>query len=281
MQHHRRQAHGAGLGDAPHHRPQLVLGIGQARQDGAHQPPARHPALAELGAQLQALLRARRPWLHRAAQPVVDEADGDPGLDLGHLGRLGEQLGITKDQRALGHHPEGVAGVAQRGHDAGHQPVGPLGLLVAVAAQPDAHRLARPAGGGQLDPQPPGGVGLDHDGRAEVALAVQPEVAVGAAGRAVEAGVGASPVGTDRPGDAEPDGRGHPVDDRARPHLVEGRVTRCPADRLPLYLRPRRGGVLDKGKGVETHDQQWNTHSIPVASDLATLGREAGRSAGG
>ena len=99
----------------------------------------------------------------------------------------GQQVEVAQDQRALGQDRERVGGVAQRGDDAGHQPVAPLGPLVAVDV--GAHRdvLARPARRGQLLAHQLRRVDLDHDLGVEVVPGVQVQVGVRVPGEAVVA----------------------------------------------------------------------------------------------
>src|SRR5439155_26568652 len=66
-----------------------------------------------------------------------------------------------------------------------------------------------------------GGVGLHDDSRLEVTSCVVPQVLVGAAREAIDAGVLAAAIGVDAPAEAEPR-RVRTIDDRLALDLFEG-----------------------------------------------------------
>ncbi|MGH3304651.1 MAG: hypothetical protein ACRDOK_23845 [Streptosporangiaceae bacterium] len=115
----------------------------------------------------------------------VDKPHRDVESHVGAVRSLAEQVEIAQDQRALGQDRERVGRVAQRGDDAGHQPVPALGPLVAIHV--GAHRdvLALPARGGELAPREVRRIDLDHDLGVEVVTGIHVQVRMRIASEAV------------------------------------------------------------------------------------------------
>ena len=133
----------------------------------------------------------------------------------GEVGDLLEELDVPQEQRRLGEHRAGRAGVAHGLPDARQQLVLLLDPLVRIGVGAERDVLVLPRRLEQLGPGPLGRVDLDDDLALEVTAGVEVEVGVGGAGEAVNARMSATPVGVDRPAERHPRRLRHLVQDRA------------------------------------------------------------------
>ena len=85
-----------------HRRLELGGGVGQERDDRAHQHPAAQAVLGERGADPEPAVRRQRARLDRSPKLFVNRADRDVQPDVGDLGGLLQQFQVAQDQRALG-----------------------------------------------------------------------------------------------------------------------------------------------------------------------------------
>ena len=97
----------------------------------------------------------------------------------------------------------------------------PFGSLVRVGVGAHGDGVAPPPRRRQLGPEPLDGVHLHDDLALEVGADVEPEVVVGGAGEAVDAGVAAAPIGVDGVPERHAAGRRHRVDDGAAADVEE------------------------------------------------------------
>ena len=180
---------GPGLPDRTKCRIEVLVGIGELRQDRHHE---HRDVEAEFGGGAhggQSRLRRRGAGFEALLQSVVMDGDRHADLDRSVLGDPRQKRQIATQEGALGQDRQRRRPFGQGGDDPGHEAVASLCPLIGIGVRAQCDMLVGPFRPRQLRGEHLGDVDLDDDLAIEVGAGVEVEVAMGAAGEAVDAGV--------------------------------------------------------------------------------------------
>ena len=240
---------GTGIPNPPEGFIEVLLRVGEVREDRHEEDGAVEPVLPRCGDRGEAGSRGRSARFDRLLQLVVVDRDRHCQVDRHGLAQFGQQRQIPPEQSALGEDAERRAALGQRGDDTRHQPVTPLRTLIRVGVGAQGYRMPPPARPCQLLSEHLGDVHLHDDLAVEVFPRVELEVPMGGAGEAIGTCMTAAPVGIDRPAERHGVARTRDVVERALgEHLVEGDSSELGglhgAHEVGQFGQPRQGGRL-------------------------------------